>query len=111
MPPNPSHTYDIDLSNIITFEGIRAAGAPVGTDNFMASFVDKKVDATTAKTLAIASLCPDEPQVALAMIVNGANKGLDYQVRNTPAVPILPALIRFDDHIMDTTVKSAHVTL
>jgi hypothetical protein len=103
-PPNPSHTYGIDLSKIITFDGIRVAGAPIGTDDFMASFVDKKVDAATAKTQAIASLCPDEPQVALALIVNGANKGLDYLVRNTPTVPILPALIRFDDHLMDTTL-------
>ena len=103
-PPNPSHTYGIDLSKIITFDGIRVAGAPIGNDDFMASFADKKVDAATAKTQAIASLCPDEPQVALAMIVNGANKGLDYLIRNTPTVPILPALIRFDDHLMDTTL-------
>jgi hypothetical protein len=71
----------------------------------MLDFATTKVQAASDKLHAIESLCPDEPQVALAMIASSSNKSLDYLIRNTPTVPILPALIAFDDRILDTTLN------
>lgn len=70
----------------------------------MLQFASDKSSLCQGKVNAICSMCPDEPQVALAVIVGSANRGLDYLTRTTPTVHILSALKLFDKHLADTTL-------
>jgi hypothetical protein len=103
-PPPPSDTFGIDLASIIRKDGIISVGSPIGTDEFMLEYANLKADYAIQKIDAVASLCPDEPQMALGIITDGGNASMDYLVRTTPTVPILGALERFDEHVMNITL-------
>ena len=104
-PPTGPDTYGIDLASIITTDGIVLAGAPIGTDEFMNAFAHTKANLANDKTSKIAALCPDNVQVALAMISTSSSKSLDYLVRQTPTMPIAEALLAFDGHTLDTVLN------
>lgn len=103
-PPPAADTFGIDLGELVVRDGIIELGSPIGTDAFMLAYATEKAAAASGRVSAIASLCPDEPQVALGMLSSGASCSLDYLTRTTPHSPILPALVAFDDHLMKTTL-------
>ena len=104
-PPPKDETFGIDLASIITFEGIIMAGSPIGTDEFMLNYVLTKVEAANEKTSKVAALCPDQVQLALAMISTGTSHSLDFLIRLTPTAPIVDALREFDSFTATTVMN------
>lgn len=104
LPPPVSDTYGIDLAACRVFYGFIAAGSPIGIDAVMLQFATGKSSLWQGKVTAIRSLCPGKPQIALGVIANSGNRGLDYLIRTTLTIPILSVLKLFDKHLADTTL-------
>ena len=80
-------------------DGIRLAGAPIGTADFCQKYVAAKMD-ETIRTLD--TLKGFDPQAGLAMVRSTMIPELAYLAQVTPPEYMVPELERFDAHVMQT---------
>ena len=92
----------------ITSEGRKYLGSPIGTKDFVKSFVSNMVADWKKELLDLTQICKQEPQVCYAAYVFGLSKRWLYLMRTTPEVAKLfePLECCISDQFLPTLFKS-----
>jgi hypothetical protein len=80
-------------------DGFRVAGSPVGTDAFMATFVEKKLTEAVGKLEAIKSLGSKNARVTHRLLSTSGTKLLSFLASTVPPAVMQPFLERFDKYV------------
>jgi hypothetical protein len=83
-------------------DGMRVAGSPIGTDEFMHEFVRLKVVESTAKLAAIKLVGKKSPRTAHRLLSSCATKLFSFLASTVPPHITVPALTMFDQDIEST---------
>ena len=83
-------------------DGVRIAGSPIGTDDFMRVFVDDKISDAQHKIGSIKFLGRKSPRAAHRLLTCCASKLMCYLSTTVPPHIMLPAL-----HTFDVLIESA----
>jgi hypothetical protein len=79
-------------------------GFPIGTQQYVDSFVDQRISIVNGRVDLLASL-NDEPQMALKMLIESGNVGVDYMSQVVPHPLLCERLRQFDNRIFDFMTK------
>lgn len=80
-------------------DGFRIAGSPIGTQDFMENFVQKKLAEAVSKLQAIKSLGSKCARATHRLLVTCGTKLLSFLASTVPPSVMMPVLASFDKHV------------
>ena len=81
----------------ITAEGRRYLGSVIGTNEFISTYIDEKIDETIKEIQTLSEIASYEPQAAYCAFLHGLKHKITFLLRTTPNIS--SNLKRLDDYI------------
>ena len=88
----------------VTKEGLEMAGTPIGTDEFIFSWLTEKIRKISSKISTLELVAHSEPQIFLSMLTNSLNVSLDYLLRTVSTRRWGSLLDTFDKRVQNSVL-------